>query len=249
VINSFLTSRTLNKFNGQHLNNKIYLRNLFLQKVTSYYLKKRILTLTGTNYSRCINELEDHNLIGKRSCEICVVERDNEIFYQIYEQALNCPYYQKQIVRLHNCDLSDVGCYDYEFQDIDLMCTWKKGYDILAERLTRQLESNKRKPKIVRMPLYFMFSLSEWGIPLKDSYTYLKKFLKETLGCTVWGMNKIKGEFGKGIPVSNQISNWCYIKKYEIYCIEDKWGKHAIEIDLYRYRDTTNMTTCLIKYK
>jgi len=249
VVNSFLTSRTINKFNGNKLNNKIYIRNLFLQKVTSYYLKKRILTLTGTNYLRCIKELEHHNLIGKRSCEICVVERDNKIFHQIFGQALNCPYYQKQIVKLHNCDISDVKCYDYEFQDIDLTCTWINGYDVLADRLTRQLESNKRKHKIEKMPLYFMFSLSEWGIALEDSYKYLKKFLKETLNCTLWGMNKIKGEFGTGIPVIQQVSNWCYIKKYKPCCFKEEWGDHIMEIDLYRYRDTTNMTTCLIKYK
>jgi hypothetical protein len=129
------------------------------------------------------------------------------------------------------------------------MCTWKKGYDILAERLTRQLESNKRKPKIHRMPLYFMFTISEWGISLEDSYTYLKKFLKETLECTIWGMNGIEGEFGKGLSVSAQISKKCYIKKYNIYCHKNDWGKHIIEIDFYRYKDTTHMTTCLIKYK
>lgn len=211
-----------------------------------YTIKKRVLILTGPNYKRCIEELENHNLIGKKMCEITVVERDNEVFRQIYEQALDCPYYQKHLVKLHNCDLKDIKCYNYNFQDIDLMCTWKNGYELLKDRLIQQL--NRDKAKCLRSPKYFMFTLSEWGIPLQESYNYLKEFLKETLNCKLWGINRNEGEFGKGIPVSAQASNWRYIKQYIPACYKGDWGDRIRKIHLYRYRDTTNMMTCLIEH-
>jgi len=244
--NSYLVKRTVNKFNGKNLNNKILIREKLLNSIDSRTFTKNILMLTGCNYKRCINELAKHNLISKKLCNIAIVEREDKIFKQIYDQVQSCPFYQKNIVKLFKSDIKDVNLYHYDFQDIDLMCTWIKGFEILHERLSLQLESHLNKRETLRLPKYFMFSLSEWGLQLKDSYPFLKSFL-EVLGCKLWGIDKYKGVFGPGEALSS-IGKRSYIKRHRVYAHKDEWG-YIRRIQLYRYRDTTNMLTCLIQYK
>ncbi|MFW9872240.1 MAG: hypothetical protein ACFFG0_03985 [Candidatus Thorarchaeota archaeon] len=243
---SYLTNRIIKKFNGKKLNNKIFIRRKLLDSIDPRTFTKNILMLTGSNYKRCIEELVERDLIGKNLCNIAIVERENKIFKQIYDQVQNCPFYQKNNVKLFKGNIKDINLYHYDFQDIDLMCTWIKGFEILRERLSLQLESHLNQHETLRLPKYFMFSLSEWGIKLKESYPFFKNLL-EVLGCKVWGIDKNKGMFGPGEALSS-VGYRSFIKRHRVYCHKDEWG-YVKRIHLYRYRDTTNMLTCLIQYK
>jgi hypothetical protein len=244
MTNSYLTARTLSKFGGDKLDNKIYLRRQLLDRVEDIYIDQKVLMLTGENYTRCMKELKDRNLISKHRCKIAIVERDNKVFRKIFTQAEECPFYKKGIVDLHKCDIKNVACYDYHFQDIDLMCTWKNGFDILKKRLALQSESIS-KEKSARGSKFFMFSLSEWGIKLEESYSYLKDLL-ETLNCKIWGLDKCEGRYGDGVAI-NSIGHRSFIRQHKIYCNEDDYGS-VKKFLLFRYRDTTNMMTCLIEH-
>lgn len=244
MINNYLTDRTLSKFGGDNLDNKIYLRNLLLNRVRNVYSDQKVLILTGENYNRCMKELEDRNLISKKQCQIAIVERDKEVFKKIFKQAEECPFYKKGIVDLHKSDIEKVACYDYHFQDIDLMCTWKHGFDIIKKRLVLQSESISKEK--LRGSKFFMFSLSEWGIKLEESYSYLKELL-ETLNCKLWGLDKCEGRYGKGEAILSS-GHRSFIRQHIICCNnQDEWGS-VKKIILYRYRDTTNMMTCLIEH-
>jgi hypothetical protein len=129
-----------------------------------------------------------------------------------------------------------------QLQDIDLMCTWKKAFNILCERLKNQMES---VPKI--LPKYFMFTLSERrGGSLDFSYKKLCELL-DVLSCNLAGFDNTENGFGEGFkPSYFNLKKRQYVKRYNPVFKEK--GK-VTSLDLYRYKDTAKMTTCLIVYE
>lgn len=240
MINQRKTEELISKFRDQDVRNKLIIRRFFLSQIQLPTFFRTCLILPGWNYNRCMTELANRKLINFKSTTVAIVEREKDVFDHIYSQAINCPYYRKSKVRLLHCDLEESNFHNMQFQDIDLTCTWKNGFDLLANRLGKQAETHGSLPK------YFMFSLSERrGGGLQYSYRCLSELLS-ILSCKIekfwWD-----GTYGSGRRVlSMQTSSTKWIKKYDVKFKEKGRIK---SLNLYRYKDTQIMYTALIKYQ
>lgn len=246
MMNTLLTNRIKAKFTGKQIQNKLTLRKIFLNKIAKdrnfYTQNNTILILTGLQYERCIKELASRKLINKKSSKIVIVERDRQIYETIHYLAQSCPFYQRDKVKIHNCELKDIAYHDLQIQDLDFTGTWKTCYDIIDHRLKGQKDNC---PEWQRK--YIMFNLSERnGGGLETSFQKLQSLLSENLDFQLKGLNDTVGGFGKGLEIPTW-SGW-WIKEYKPLIDDKKWGR-VKSFGLYRYRDTVPMTTCYIAYK
>lgn len=198
--------------------------------------------LTGWQYERCMEELASRKLINKKSSKIVIVERDREVYEFINQVAQSCPFYKRDKVKIHLGELDDIACHNIQIQDLDLMGTWKTCYDPIERRLQGQRDNC---PKWQRK--YMIFNLAERnGGGLISNFNSLQKLLWENLDFKLQGLNDTIGGFGEGIDIPTKFGWW--IKGYKPLINENDWGR-VKSFGLYRYRDTSPMTTCYIAYK